>query len=94
MARDVIIVDENFSGGAREIMDYGEHIAQIAENYVDIMEFIVETAINDDKICASLNEMIGQVRQIPAAVRSSAWTVHDLLENFVQDIDDADQFLC
>ena len=93
MSRDIILVDENFLDAAKEILDYGRHISEIARQYQGILEYILQRAIQDQNISWELQALQDQVKLIPEAVEQAVQEVHDRLIRFVEEVDQADQFL-
>lgn len=93
MSKDIIITDENFLDAAEEIASYGTKLEESVRTYIEIMSYITQEAVKDEKIRGNLCALIEQVRGMEEMVRNETSCVRDKLKVFISDIDEADQFL-
>lgn len=93
MAKDVIIIDNNFQDAAKEIKEYGSHLASMTQEYARILDYITAEAIMDDQIAPNIQNIADQVRKIGPVIEEQTDKIEYMLNDFINQIDEADQFL-
>lgn len=93
MDKDVIIVDQNFQDAATEIREYGNYLCTVIRQFTDIIQFIREKAVLDEKISENLYSIWQQIGQLDPIIEKQTHTVAKELVEFIDQIDRADRFL-
>lgn len=93
MSDNVIIVDENFLEAASQIEAYGCKLGDALRELCDILEYVTEYAVLDEKIRQKIITLREQTIPMETDIREQSKSVQDNLELFISKIDEVDQFL-
>lgn len=93
MEEDVIVADENFRFASYIIKNYGSFLYLHLDVYEWILRQVNECAIQDDAITCVLNEILEGMAGVKEGIREAVCQIWECSISFVEDIDEADQFL-
>lgn len=93
MSKNVIIVDNNFIDAAEQIAAYGIRLGDALREFSNIMEYIIEYAVLDEKIRAKLISLKEQLAPLENEVLLQTREVQSSLKSYITEVDEADQFL-
>ena len=93
MSKNVIIVDNNFIDAAEQIAAYGIRLGDALREFSNIMEYIIEYAVLDEKIRDKLISLKEQLAPLENEVLLQTRAVQSSLTSYITEVDEADQFL-
>lgn len=93
MSRNVIIYDNELKTAASEIHNYCEDLADLINKYMASLQYVTEHAIQDGLIAGKLYGLAERVHQIQAPLEEVADQVKEMVNSYISEVDDADQFL-
>ena len=93
MEEDIIVTDENFRLASNRIKNYGNFLYQTLTEYEWILLQVSYHAIQDPMISRILGKLLENLPQIRQSIKSAADTIGQYSLSFVEEIDQADQFL-
>lgn len=89
-----LIIDSQYTN---EIPVYcetqGKQLQDMIDEYLEIMNTLLETGIKKGETADSLKVIIRYAEELASVVESTAVTVKDTIINYVDYIDDEDQYL-
>lgn len=92
-SNNLIIVDDEYVQAANEIVRYGNDLKMIIDEYVTIMEYINTVAIKDREINFSIQSLLIVVGKISASLQDTTGELYRNMDNFIGEIDMADDFI-
>lgn len=90
---NLIIVDDEYVQAANEIVKYGNNLKTIIDEYVTIMEYINTVGIKDTEIKAAIDALLVVVGRISASIQDVTGDLYRNMDNFIGEIDIADDFI-
>ena len=93
MANSVIVYDDEYQSAAARITSYGNVLINRIERYCSSLELITAQAIRDPRIAPRLQTLGERVAALTEPLEEAASRVAGLCGEYVQAVDEADQFL-
>ncbi|MCI7812531.1 MAG: hypothetical protein SO016_11560 [Lachnospiraceae bacterium] len=93
MGRDVIVTDENFQLASQVIKSYGDFLYEKFVEYEWILIQVSYQAIQDSFIDGVLQKISENFPEIRREMEDAVHTIGEYAISFLEEIDEADQFL-
>lgn len=94
MARDNMgVFDSEFTSAGNAVVKYAKELCDMIDTYCTEVKSISETGIQDQLIRSQLVRLTSDVTSLKAPLMEIAEEAAKSCEDFVQAVDDADQFL-
>ena len=90
---ELIIDDDYVKSMGRFYSTMGSNIDQMIDDYISKLQEIKASAIMEGDIAEALNTYITSAQALKEKAGNMGSEMRDLVNNFIADIDDADQFL-
>lgn len=93
MDPDLIIDDEYVSAVGYDCNQRGRKLEEVLEQYVAILKEIQEEALVEGDVSDALEAFVGCVELMKGSLRELSQTIEKRCSDFIQDVNDADQYL-
>ena len=94
MAKNDLIIDDDY---CREMGEYfisqGEDLEQIIAEYIVILDDLKEAGLRSGEVAEALEAYILYVKKIKGNVNSISKALQRQINNFLSQVDEADQYL-
>lgn len=90
---DLVVYDESVKDISREYLKRGEEIENILDRYSRILKKITEDGIKSGKVNDNLKIYLEAVEKLKREASYLAERAEDCINNFISDIDIADNYL-
>lgn len=91
-SENLIEMDADFLCAANEFENYGNRLKEIILKYKDIMQYISMYGFVDGLITNNIISIIIEVGKYPDMIENVIDEANKLIENYVKEIDAADNF--
>ena len=93
MANNLIIHDTEIAGASNLVSTYAERLMQMIDQINTALKTVTETAIKDQAISPELGRIAEKLDGMKQPIENLAEAVREDSRSFLQEIDEADQFL-
>lgn len=88
-----LIIDSDYIDGIKSYCEeQGKQLQDMIDTYLEIMGTLIETGITEGETADALRIIVGYAEDLALVVESTAVTVKDTIDNFIEDIDAEDQY--
>jgi hypothetical protein len=91
--QDLYIVDSSYSALGKKLSAYAIFLSDCAKEYIDILNYLKDTAIPSGNIHSQLSGLQKVVSKLPDEIKSVGDKANKLCGNYISEIDEADSFL-
>lgn len=90
---DVIVFDEEYKYASKKINEYADALTKMISEYSICVNHILDEAIEDEKISSDLREIVEQVQNVMADIKTTCADASKVCFDYIVEINDADDFL-
>jgi hypothetical protein len=87
---ELLIVDEEYKEAVGKLGEYCHFIEECIDSYITSVDTITTMAINDDAICAKLDNLKSLVESQKESVSTAGTILSSTCNGYISDIDEAD----
>lgn len=94
MAENELIIDDEYCASmASYFYAQGNHLNIMVKNYIDAVEKVKSNAIKEGEVAEALEAYITYVKKLDEQIKEISIIVKKQVEDFLTQIDDADEYL-
>ena len=90
---NLVIVDDEYALEGENIVTYGNNLKRIIDEYVNIMSYVNTSAISDVEICKAIQSLIISTGKFSTVIQDITADIFNKMNNFIEEVDAADDFL-
>lgn len=90
---ELVVADSDYNYASKKFINYGNHLNDLINEYIKVLEYVTAYGIKDEKITESINELLSEVRKYPEAIRSVSEEISVTISGYITKIDSADKFI-